>query len=141
MKKSIVVTLCIIIALLLCVYFIPQKDMSSNELWENAKYTEDATLGQGEKTLHILVSAGDKEITLTVKTDKKTVGEALKEHNLIDGENGEFGLYVKYVNGIRADYDKDKCYWSLNKDGKPTQAGVDFTEFKDGDVFELKVEK
>lgn len=106
-------------------------------LWADAKYTEDTTFGEGAKTLKIVVEAEDKKITFTVKTDKETVGDALMEHKLIDGDQGDYGLYVKYVNGIKADYDTDKAYWSFNKNGEYMMTGVDTTNFADGDQYEL----
>ena len=46
----------------------------------------------------------------TINTDKEILRDALEEHNLISGEQGAYGLYVKVVNGIKADYDEDGGY-------------------------------
>ena len=73
----------------------------------------------------------------TIKSNKQTVGDALKEHNLIDGEMGAYGLYVKSVNGITADYSVDNSFWSFTKSGEYMTTGVDVTQFSDGDKFEL----
>jgi len=51
------------------------------------------------------------ETQFEIHTEKETVGEALVELGLIAGEESEYGLYVKTVNGITADYDKDGVYW------------------------------
>ena len=59
------------------------------------------------------------------------------EHNIISGENGAYGLYVKTVNGILADYNITKSYWSINKDGEYMLTGVDSTKIEDGDVYEF----
>ena len=56
---------------------------------------------------------------------------------LIDGDESEYGLYVKKVNGITADYEKDKSYWAFYKDGEYMQTGVDSTEIADGEHYEL----
>ena len=69
------------------------------------------------------------------------LGDALIEHNLISGENGPYGLYVKVVNGITADYDINQSYWSLSKDGEYLQTGVDVTEISDGEHYELTYTK
>ena len=106
-------------------------------LWENATYRRDKTFGNGEKTVTVEVKAGDDSVTFTIKTDKDTLGEALLEHGLIDGDQGAFGLYVKSVNGIVADYDIDKSYWSLYKDGEYSMTGVDTTKIADGEHYEL----
>lgn len=109
----------------------------ATDIWETAMYTEDTELGNGSKTIQVEVQAEDKAVTFTVNTDKKTVGEALAEHELISGENGAYGLYVKVVNGITADYDVNKSYWSFSKNGEYMQTGVDKTDLTDGGHYEL----
>ena len=113
------------------------KSETSHDVWDNALYTEDTTLGSGSKVLEVEVKADDKSVVFTVRTDKNTVGEALSEFNLISGEDGAYGMYVKKVNGIIADYEENKCYWSFCKNGEYMQTGIDKTEFSDGDRFEL----
>ena len=60
---------------------------------------------------------------------------------LIAGEEGEFGLYVKTVNGITADYDVDQTYWAFYVDGEYAMSGVDVTTIEEGKTYALKVEK
>ena len=59
------------------------------------------------------MDAEGKETVFEVKTDKTTVGEALVEEGLIVGEESEYGLYVKTVNGITVDYGTDGKYWAF----------------------------
>ena len=106
-------------------------------LWENATYTQDKEFGNGKKEIKVEVKADDQSVTFTVKTDKKTVGEALLEHGLISGDQGEYGLYVKVVNGITADYDVDQSFWSFCKDGEMMMVGVDGANISDGEHYEL----
>ena len=106
-------------------------------LWGNAKYNENTALGNGSKTLTVIVEAEEKKVVFTIKTDKETVGEALLEHSLIEGEIQQYGMYIKAVNGIKADYDTDKAYWSFNKNGEYMMTGVDSTIFSDGEQYEL----
>lgn len=101
------------------------------EIWKDALYTENTEIGEGDKTVTFTVTALDKSVTFTVNTDKETVGEALSEHNLLEGEQGPYGLYVKKVNGMRADYEKDNAYWSFMIDGEASTEGVDLTELED----------
>ena len=109
---------------------------------ETAVYDTDTTLGDGTKTLTLLVTDAEKTLTFTIKSDAETVGDALSEHNLIAGEAGQFGLYIKMVNGVRADYDKDGAYWGFyDKNGEYMMSGVDTTELNDGDIYELKYTK
>jgi len=125
-----------LVVLCLCLTSCDKAEDNAN-LWADALYTEDTELGNGEKTVIVEVAAEDKSVTFTIKTDKETVGAALEEHNLVSGEKGPYGLYVKVVNGITADYDANQSYWSFNKDGEYMQTGVDVTEFSDGDHYEL----
>lgn len=106
-------------------------------LWQTATYQEDQTLGDGNTTVSVEVQAEDKTVTFTLKTDKTTLGDALLEQNLIAGDRGEYGLYVKVVNGIEADYDKDGHFWSLCQNGTMLMTGVDTTPIKNGERYEL----
>ena len=106
-------------------------------LWANAAYDRDTSFGSGKTTLLVEVKAEDRSVTFTLKTDKETVGAALLEHGLIAGEEGEFGLYVKAVNGITADYDVDQSYWGFFKNGEMMMTGVDGEKIEDGGHYEL----
>lgn len=139
-----------ILALLLCALvvfsFASCKDNApetpENSLWSNAVYTEDKELGAGEKLLEIKVTAEEKSIVFTIRSDAETVGEALLENELVEGSEGAFGLYISHVNGIKAVYEEDGAYWGfLDKDGELMSTGVDMTSFADGDVYELRYTK
>ena len=110
-------------------------------LWENAIYLSDTELGSGINTCIVEVTAGDRTVTFTIHTDKTIVGEALMDNSLIDGEAGAYGLYVKAVNGITADYDVDQSYWSFYIDGEYAMTGVDTTEIKADAVYKLEYTK
>ena len=110
-------------------------------LWENATYLKDMTFGEGSKTVTVEVKAGDDKITFTVKTDKTKVGDALIEHNLIDGDESQYGLYVKKVNGIIADYDIDQSYWAFYTNGEYAMSGVDTTDIDESAVYKLEYTK
>ncbi len=113
--------------------------------------TEDASsseqTGSGE-----LGGETDNEITVTVTvkgsdgnstdfsiktTDGASLRSALESIDLIEGEEGQFGLYVKVVNGERADFEKDGAYWSFSRNGEYLMSGVDTIYVKDGDKFEI----
>lgn len=110
-------------------------------VWEEATYLSDKEFGEGSKTLVVEVKAEDQSIKFTVHTDKSTVGEALQEFDLIDGEESEFGLYVKSVNGITADFDVDQTYWAFYIDGEMAMTGVDSTEINEGTAYKLEYTK
>lgn len=106
-------------------------------VWENAIYTENMVFGDGTKTVLVEVKAEDRSVTFTIKTDKENLGEALLEHNLVSGEKGAYGLYVKSVNGITADYNIDNTYWAFTKNGESMLTGVDGAEISNGEHYEL----
>ncbi len=110
-------------------------------IWEEAKYTEDMTFGEGAKTVQVEIKANGESITFTLKSDKTYLGDALDEHGLIEWENGAYGRYLIRVNGMLADFNKTGTYWAIYKDGKYANAGVDALAFVDGEHYELVAEK
>ena len=59
---------------------------------------------------------------------------------LISGDESEYGLYVKTVNGVTLDYDKDGKYWAFYVDGEYAATGVDSTDIAAGSTYTFKVE-
>ncbi len=88
-----------------------------------------------------VVDAEGNETKFKINTDKTTVGEALLEEGLIAGEEGQYGLYVKTVNGTTLDYDEDGMYWSFYINGEYAMTGVDKTDIVAGDSYAFKAEK
>lgn len=132
----------LVLAVLVCAAVSCESQKSdADNLWKDAVYNADTELGTGAKTIRLTVTAQDKSVTLTVHTDKETVGDALLEQHLIDGEQGPYGLYVKVVNGMTADYDVDRYYWSFCIDGQMAMTGVDTTPVTDGAVYSFEYAK
>ncbi len=103
---------------------------------------DGGAVGEGSTQFDFTVTDQDGvETQFEVHTDKTIVGEALQELGLIDGDESEYGLFVKTVNGITADYDVDGVYWAFYINGEYAQEGVDSTEIKEGDSYAFKVEK
>ncbi len=134
MKKALICTLLIIFA---CFNFTACNNKNESDLWQDATYTKDTEIGNGSKTVYVEVVAQDKSVTFTINTDKEILGDALMEHKLISGEKGPYGLYVKFVNGIEADYDKTKSFWALTKNGESLVTGVDGEKIKNKSHYEL----
>lgn len=98
-------------------------------------------LGEGAYTFTFEVTGTDGETkTFTVHTDAATVGEALVALDLIAGEDSEYGLYVKTVDGVTLDYDTDGKYWAFYVDGEYATAGVDSTAVTDGASYAFRAE-
>lgn len=105
--------------------------------------SSDATvIGEGATVFNFLVVDRDgKETLFEVHTDKTIVGEALQELGLIDGEEGDYGLYVLTVNGDTLDWDKDGMYWSFYMGEEYSLTGVDKTDIVPGATYTFKAEK
>ncbi|MBQ2324676.1 MAG: DUF4430 domain-containing protein [Clostridia bacterium] len=99
-------------------------------------------LGEGNTSFSFVVRDIDgSEKSFTVKTDAKTVGEALLAVDMIEGEDGQYGLYVKKVNGITADFDVDATYWAFYINGEYAMTGVDTTDIVAGATYMLAKQK
>lgn len=102
---------------------------------------EVTVLGEGARTFDFTVTDFEGKVTaFIINTDKETVGEALLELGLLEGKEGPYGLYVKTVNGITADFDKDGKYWAFYIDGEYAMTGVDVTNIETGKTYAFKVE-
>ena len=107
-----------------------------------ASVAEATVLGQGNiKFTLTVVDQDGNETDFQILTDKETVGEALLDVDLIAGDESEYGLYVKTVNGVTADYDKDQTYWAFYVNGEYANTGVDSTPVEDGAVYSFRIEK
>lgn len=120
--------------------------------------SENSSDTQQEATSNTIASSDEKEEAQTktftffavdkegneskfeITTDKETVGEALVEAKLIEGNVSDYGLYVTKVNGIEAIYEVDGSYWAFYVNGEYATKGVDLTEVEDGATYAFKVE-
>lgn len=137
MKRALAILLCL--AFILCLAACGAKN--TGDIWSYATYKSDKEFGKGTKTFTCTVKVNEHSVKFTVHTDADTVGAALIENELISGDEGAYGLYVKYVNGIKADYDTDQAYWSFMIGGEYAMTGVDQTEITDGAEYSLEYAK
>lgn len=99
--------------------------------------TRPAT-AQGSKTITVeVVHADESKKTFTYHTDEEFLGAVLQSEGLVEGDMGEFGLYIKAVDGETADYDTDGAYWAFYQGEEYAAQGVDTTPIQDGDSFSL----
>ncbi len=139
--KTTVKAISLVLAFIMLMSFTACGAKKADGLWETAVYTSDTALGEGSKTIKVEVTAEEKTVTFTVKTDADTVGAALLEQKLIAGEDGAYGLYIKTVNGITADYDTDKAYWAFYVNGEYAISGVDATTIDESVTYSLVYSK
>ena len=141
---SLILSTMLIVAMAFSMTACGGKDMEkpNTEVENQVENTESKVLGEGAVVFDfVVVDEEGKETSFEIHTDKTTVGEALLELKLIDGEDGDYGLYVKTVNGTTLDYDKDGMYWSFYINGEYAMTGVDVTEIKEGETYSFKAEK
>ena len=110
-------------------------------LWDNATYTEDTTLGGGKNSILLEVVVFDESVNLTIKTDKTTLLDVLTEHKIIQGRQEKIGYYIDAVNGIAANWEKDQSYWAFYVNNEYAMVGIDQTEVKDGAIYKLEYTK
>lgn len=101
-------------------------------LWEQATYTEDTTVGKGATTVEVEFVIENQSVTITLKTDKTTLGDALYEHSLIDNPS-----YFVTANGVTADWDANQAWWKVCKGGEMTSVGVSELTLANGDHYEI----
>ncbi|MBQ8800246.1 MAG: DUF4430 domain-containing protein [Lachnospiraceae bacterium] len=121
-----------------------QDDASGDADANQAENEANGVTELGEGALSFNFSVVDKdgnETKFLIHTDKTTVGDALLELGLIEGDAGDYGLYVKKVNGILADYDVDQTYWGFFVNGEYAMSGVDSTDVVAGESYAFKVSK
>ena len=142
MKQQLKKLLSVILALFIVMTcFASCNQKQNSDVWDNAIYTSDKSFGEGGTEIKVDVTVQDKSITFTVKTDKDNLADALLEHKLIDGEDSAYGIYIKSVNGIVADFEKDGHYWSISKDSTPLLTGASDTKIKNGEHYQFTYAK
>ena len=133
-----------LLSFLLCFVLIAAMALTAtacNDLFQKEENTTPEQTAIKKSFTFIVVDKDGNETSFAISSDKKTVGDALLAEGLIEGENGTYGLYVKKVNGITADYDTDKTYWAFYINGEYAMTGVDATEIVEGATYSFKVEK
>ena len=98
-------------------------------------------LGEGSKTFELTVE--DKEGVIhsyRIHTDEEMVGFALIEHELIEGEQGQYGMYIKSVLGQVLAYETDGLYWAFYVGDQYSMIGVDQTPVEHEAQYMLKAE-
>ncbi len=148
-KKALSFILCIVLIAAIALFTTACNDNETDDTTtttESAVSTTEApeatVLGEGETKFTFTVTDLDgKEAVFEINTDKKTVGEALLELELIAAEEGNPGLLVNTVNGKTLDYNKDGAYWAFYINGEYATTGVDTTDIVAGTTYTFKAEK
>lgn len=141
-KKLLSLNLCMVLIAAMALFVTGCSDKTDKAALTTTVYESGSVIGEGNTSFTFTVTDIDgNESAFEVKTDKTTVGEALLDTGIIAGDDGEFGLYVKEVNGITADFDADGTYWAFFINGEYAMTGVDETDVEAGASYALMVEK
>ena len=132
MKKILILLLAVLLAFSL-VSCKKEENIDESELI----YTEGCDLGEGDTTYYLRFKTDKYDITFTVHTNETNLGQSLRKTGIVEGDEEEYGLYIKKVNGVRADYNEDKAYWGLYIDGEAAMSGVDGITIAEGETYEL----
>ncbi len=141
-KKVLRATVCAVLIAAVALFTFGCTNTPETPPTEPTSAIETVSLGEGATKFTFTVTNPDgTEKAYEISTDKTVVGEALEELGLIQGEEGPYGLYVKTVNGITVDYDKDGMYWAFYINGEMAPTGVDKTDITAGATYSFKAEK
>ena len=92
---------------------------------------------QGAKALTVEVVHGDGgSNTFSFRTDAEYLGHALVEQQIVEDNQGPYGLYILTADGETAD-EADQEWWCITKGGESHMTGASETPIADGDTFEL----
>ena len=89
-----------------------------------------------QKEIIITVINGNDEKVFNISTDGETLSDAAAEINLVEGEMGQYGLYIKSVNGYTANEEKQE-WWCITKNTEPVFEGIDNIKIADGEKYEI----
>lgn len=118
---AIILALAVLVAALVTVYFVTRPD---------------TTEGMKAFTLVVVHKDGTaKEMPL--KSDKAYLGECLQAEGIITGEEGQYGLYIKEVDGEKAVFEEDGAYWAFYEGDNYAMQGIDLTPIAEGAVYKL----
>jgi len=97
------------------------------------------TVGEGATSVTLLVTMPDgTQTSREVRTDKETLGEALRDCNIIVCDEAGF---VTTVDGVTADYSADQSYWAFYIGGEYATHGVDEEIVAEGGTYALEYAK
>ncbi len=97
------------------------------------------TAGDKSIAVDVVLADGSTE-TFNYDTDLEFLGEVLTNEELIEGEMGEWGIFVTAVNGVVVDDSKEQ-WWCLTKGGEDVMTSFDTTPIADGDTFEITLKE
>lgn len=91
----------------------------------------------GAKEITVTVVHGDgTEKEFTYQTDAAYLSEVITGEGLVDGEIGDYGMFITTVDEETAD-DSKQQWWCITKGGEQVNTSADQTPIADGEAYEL----
>lgn len=116
-----VIALAVIAALMVGVYFATR---------------EKPVEGSKEITVTVVHKDGSQKV-FTCHTDEEYLGPVLLAEKIVQGDMGQYGLFITAADGEVADYNVDGGWWAVYKGEEQTTTGADQVTIADGDVFKI----
>lgn len=92
----------------------------------------------GDKNITVVVVHKDgSENTFNYNTSEEFLEPVLVANNLVQGEESQYGLYIKYADGERADYTLDGAWWGIYVGDEQSMVGANELAIEDGGVYKL----
>ena len=128
LKTNAIAVVALLLVAVFC--FASCNKIDAEGLWENATYRKDVTVGEGSKEVTLRIEIDDQFIDITLKTDAVKLGDAMFAEGLIND-----ATFFDTLNGIKADWDKDKAYWGFYKGEEYMMVGVNDVEISGGESY------
>ncbi len=94
------------------------------------------TLGPKEFTL-VIVHKDGSEKTVDMHSREEFLGAVLLDEGIVEGDMGDYGLYIKKVDGEKAVYEEDNAYWAFYVGDEYAPLGIDQTPIENGATYRL----
>lgn len=103
-------------------------------------FNQQANANLKSVTLQIVSKRDNVDKSETYKTKQEFLGELLKEKNLVEYEDGQYGMYIHVVDGMKDDTTK-QYWWCILEDGVSATKAADQLPLKDGSTYTLELKQ
>ena len=111
------------------------------EIWNTNTIITTTTMNTSMVTMSIITTMSTTTtMVFTITTTETTLRAALEQQGLIEGVEGDYGLYIYTVDGETI-HESHHDWWRLTKNGELSELGVDHIQLADGDRYELSFVK
>ena len=120
-KLGILIAVVVLVVALVAVYFATRPETNTNL-----------------KAFTLVVTHKDgTSKTMELKSDAEYLGIYLQEEGVIKGDMGQYGLYIKEVDGEKAVFEEDGAYWAFYVGEEYAMQGIDLTPIEEGKTYKL----